>query len=162
MDPWGQFDMGRDCSTQQARKISIALINSCPGKICLGPPVRIACGKRRAARQNPTSSPERQQLQAHATNVKLAACSNLEFYFRTRSPHLRTRSLRKDFLVKSIFTLPGQCTSSRLFSPASPTASPESEFVSHGRVASRGVCKDAPHQIRVLIQHQHHCWRLRR
>src|SRR3954454_16098270 len=32
-------------------------------------------------------------------------------------------------------------TVSRLFGPASPTASPESEFLSHGRVASRGVCK---------------------
>jgi hypothetical protein len=29
--------------------------------------------------------------------------------------------------IKSIFTLRGQCTASRLFSPASPTASPESE-----------------------------------
>ena len=38
-------------------------------------------------------------------------------------------------------------TVSRLFGPASPTASPESEFLSHGRVASRGVCKGAPHKL---------------
>src|SRR3954447_4452685 len=38
-------------------------------------------------------------------------------------------------------------TVSRLFGPASPTASPESEFLSHGRVASRGVCKGAPHKF---------------
>src|SRR3954464_8097655 len=36
---------------------------------------------------------------------------------------------------------------SRLFGPASPTASPESEFLSHGSVASRGVCKGAPHKF---------------
>src|SRR3954447_4608842 len=38
-------------------------------------------------------------------------------------------------------------TVSRLFGPASPTASPESEFLSHGRVASRGVSKGAPHKF---------------
>src|SRR3954452_5130826 len=38
-------------------------------------------------------------------------------------------------------------TVSRLFGPASPTASPESEFLSHGRVASRGACKGAPHKF---------------
>ena len=32
-----------------------------------------------------------------------------------------------NIFLKSIFTLPGQCIASRLFSPASPTASPESE-----------------------------------
>ena len=52
---------------------------------------------------------------------------------------------RKNYRVKSIFTLPRQCMASRLFSPASPTASPESEYLSHGCVASRGVCKGAPH-----------------
>src|SRR3954465_7246306 len=46
--------------------------------------------------------------------------------------------------IKSIFTLRGQCIASRLFSPASPTASPESEQLSHGSVASRGVCKGPP------------------
>ena len=47
-------------------------------------------------------------------------------YFASQSwafPH----SLMIASLVKSIFTLPGQCMASRLFSPASPTASPESE-----------------------------------
>jgi hypothetical protein len=51
---------GRDCLTQQGRKISIALINSCPGKICLVPPVRMACGKRALARQDNNTEPESQ------------------------------------------------------------------------------------------------------
>jgi hypothetical protein len=33
---------------------------------------------------------------------------------------------RSAISIKSIFTLAGQCVASRLFSPASPTASPES------------------------------------
>src|SRR3984893_6284071 len=60
----------------------------------------------------------------------------------TQSP-AQSRAIK--FSIKSIFTLPGQCSASRLFSPASPTASPESEYLSHGCVASRGVCKGAPH-----------------
>src|SRR5205085_8820889 len=44
-----------------------------------------------------------------------------------------------------VFTSARQGSASRLFSPASPTASPESEYLSHGCVASRGVCKGAPH-----------------
>src|SRR6202041_2237556 len=52
---------------------------------------------------------------------------------------------RKNCRVKSIFTLPIHGVVSRLFSPASPTASPESEYLSHGCVASRGVCKGVPH-----------------
>ena len=52
-------------------------------------------------------------------------------------------------------------TASRLFGPASPTASPESEFLSHGCVASRGVCKGAPHKFRVSFA-SHHPGRLRR
>src|SRR6185437_12146958 len=54
---------------------------------------------------------------------------------------------RKNCRIKSIFTLARQCVASRLVSPASPAASPESEYLSHGCVASRGVCKGAPHSI---------------
>src|SRR5258708_14797960 len=64
--------------------------------------------------------------------------------------------------IKSIFTLPLQGIASRLFSPASPTASPESEYLSHGCVASRGVCKGAPHSIRVPSGQPYRRWRLRR
>src|ERR1700709_1764577 len=82
-----------DNSTQQARKISIPLINNLPGKNCL------ASKMNKRARDNP------------------------------------------------LFTSARQCVASRLFSPASPTASPESEYLSHGCVASRGACKGAPHSF---------------
>src|SRR6266576_796048 len=61
-----------------------------------------------------------------------------------------------------VFTSTRQCTASRLFSPASPAASPESEYLSHGCVASRGVCKGAPHSICVRPDFAHHGRRLRR
>src|SRR6266699_6591670 len=61
-----------------------------------------------------------------------------------------------------VFTSTRQCTASRLFSPASPAASPESEYLSHGCVASRGVCKVAPHSIRVRSEYPYRRRRLRR
>src|SRR3954469_13015358 len=61
-----------------------------------------------------------------------------------------------------LFTSARQCVASRLFSPASPTASPESEYLSHGCVASRGVCKGAPHSICVGSGFAYRRRRLRR
>src|ERR1700733_3219809 len=69
---------------------------------------------------------------------------------------------RKNCPVKSIFTLARQCTASRLFGPASPAASPESEYVSHGCVASPGVCKGPPQSNRVRSECSYRRWRLRR
>jgi hypothetical protein len=80
MDPCGQFDPGSDCLTQHGAKISIALINSCPGKICLVPPGRIACGKRAPARQTNEIEPGMPAIASacpRTTNTRHAAIVGL-------------------------------------------------------------------------------------
>ena len=120
------------------RKISIAAINSLPGKNCLV----AAIGRSGIAGHTHTQG---QNRKARAETETWHRSPRQYFAAkRSRPTIIAHRVVRKTFPVKSFFTLRGHCGASRLFSPASPTASPESEFLGHGCVASRGVCKGAP------------------
>jgi hypothetical protein len=139
-----QFDAARtkrECLTRQTRKISTPLINNLSGKKCLV--------RRRAVQSLLASCSYRCGVSAAKQhwNRWHSGMSRMIAIEAAQHRHLinQRAAIRKIFPIKSIFTLPVHGVVSRLLGPASPTASPESEFVSHGCVASRGVCKGAPH-----------------
>jgi|SRR3954470_13138226 hypothetical protein len=117
------------CLTRQTGKISTLLINNPAGKFCLARPE-----KTRARKLSPHRLPVRARNEKPIAIVVLResyrASTNGVFIVGARDE--RVTEMRKIFPVKSIFTLPRQCVASRLLGPASPTASPESEFLSHG------------------------------
>src|SRR6202011_311737 len=140
----------RRAPTRHSRKISNPLINSPPGKNCLVRRARVLVGDAtHGLREFRTETAAESWIFRKPSPIlglsqqnAATRLANLARDALTQSP-AQSRAIK--FSIKSIFTLPGQCSASRLFSPASPTASPESEYLSHGCVASRGVCKGAPH-----------------
>jgi hypothetical protein len=93
-------------------------------------------------------SPQQNQ-KAASTDGRLALSLMREFSRQAHDdvPSTRANSYEKLSQLSRFLLCPVNVAVSRFVGPASPTASPESEFLSHGCVASRGVCKGAPHKF---------------
>jgi hypothetical protein len=140
---------GAKAATRHTRKFSVALINIVLGKNCL---VRYRADASKFFRGScnffrekfGVFSESRSLPQSEDTQKTLQNTTNA----RNQSYARRDATVAHESSGLSRFLL-CRCnvTASRLFGPASPTASPESESLSHGSVASRGVCKGAPHKF---------------